>query len=581
MLRYVSILFLLFVFNTVFGQNSIQLILEGKSKYKIAIATNADEVEKKAATVLQKYLAEISGCTLPITQKAKLSDPFLILVGRTVEIFKRDTIGLGEDGILLKQSGNNLCITGGSRKGVLYSAYTFLEDYLGCQGYAASEIEIPKQKSIKLPANLYKKYTPSFSHRMTLYIDAYDYNYYDWRKLNYYQEDWGLWVHSFEKLLPKEQYFARHPEYYALVNGERTPAQLDLTNKNVLRLVIENLRKLMDAKPNAKYWSVSQNDNKFNCQCANCTKLDNEQNSPQGSLLTFVNAVARSFPDKVITTLAYDYTEKPPQTLKPEKNVMIMLCTGSSKDRRIPLASYPSLPFNNNFKIWSQICPHLFLWDYIAQYDHVFLPFPNLTALQPNIRYFASRKVYYLFEQGIADIPGEFSELKCYLVSKLMWNKDIDVDATRNSFLNRYYGPTGGPYMLKYINLLHNNVAKSNTPVEHFGKLDKPLNTYLSPENISIYKNIFKKALSENDTSGIYGKRILKEYTCVLYAELEGNKLLIANQKRISDFDKRKYLSSLDNWYKNIKALNLKFMSFAKLSSDDYYKMYVNEINNK
>jgi hypothetical protein len=37
--------------------------------------------------------------------------------------------------------------------------------------------------------------------------------------------------------------------------------------------------------------------------------------------------VAAQFPDKVISTLAYQYSRKAPKKLKPASNVNIMLCT--------------------------------------------------------------------------------------------------------------------------------------------------------------------------------------------------------------------------------------------------------------
>jgi len=106
---------------------------------------------------------------------------------------------------------------------------------------------------------------------------------------------WGYWCHSFNQLVPPEEYYESHPEYFAEINGNRVPAQLCLTNPDVLRISIENLGKAIAEKPELKYWSVSQNDNVSYCQCENCQKLDQEYSSQMGSLLTYVNAVADSF----------------------------------------------------------------------------------------------------------------------------------------------------------------------------------------------------------------------------------------------------------------------------------------------
>lgn len=43
----------------------------------------------------------------------------------------------------------------------------------------------------------------------------------------------GLWVHTFNSLLPASVYGAEHPEYYSFINGERRPgraSQWCLTN---------------------------------------------------------------------------------------------------------------------------------------------------------------------------------------------------------------------------------------------------------------------------------------------------------------------------------------------------------------
>ena len=71
----------------------------------------------------------------------------------------------------------------------------------------------------------------------------------------------------------------------------------------------------------ASIFSVSQNDTFNNCQCEQCKAVDDAEGSPAGSLLKFVNAVAESIekdhPKIRIDTLAYQYTRKPPKTIRP------------------------------------------------------------------------------------------------------------------------------------------------------------------------------------------------------------------------------------------------------------------------
>ena len=118
----------------------------------------------------------------------------------------------------------------------------------------------------------------------------------------------GYYVHTFNRLVPWQEYFATHPEYYAELNGKRIIDQLCLSNPEVLKLTIAKLKEAILAEPEKKYWSVSQNDNFSYCQCENCKKIIAEEKSPAGPVIRFVNEVAKHFPDKIISTLAYQYS---------------------------------------------------------------------------------------------------------------------------------------------------------------------------------------------------------------------------------------------------------------------------------
>src|SRR4030095_15651655 len=83
--------------------------------------------------------------------------------------------------------------------------------------------------------------------------------------------------------------------------------------------------------PEATIISVSQNDTANWCQCETCKALDDAEGTPAASLLKCVNTIAEDieadYPKVRIDTLAYQYTRKPPKTLKPRQNVIIRLCS--------------------------------------------------------------------------------------------------------------------------------------------------------------------------------------------------------------------------------------------------------------
>jgi hypothetical protein len=61
---------------------------------------------------------------------------------------------------------------------------------------------------------------------------------------------------------------------------------------------------------------------------------------------------------------------------------------------------------------------------------------PNIQTFSDNYK-FLKNNVTGIFAQGYADIPGDFTELRQYLLAKLLWDTTIDIQATTNDFFTR------------------------------------------------------------------------------------------------------------------------------------------------
>lgn len=482
-------------------QTGIILTQEDKSSpYRIVIPPAATEHEKKAADVLQDYILRISEAVLPIIEADRAKSPYEIVLGQNERLdelgLNIDFNGLGKDGFIIMTDSLRLIIAGGNGKGTLYGVYTFLEKYLGCRMYSPDVKVIPEQKEIVI-GNINDLEIPVIKFRDTHYRVTWNQEYSDWHKLNHdangHRPDWGMWVHTFNTLVPPETYFKDHPEYYALRDGKRIPTQLCLSNPEVLKITIQNLRKKMALNPEATYWSVSQNDNRLYCQCDKCRVLDEQEGSPSGSIINFVNQVADKFPDKMISTLAYEYGRKAPKNIRPRKNVNIMLCSIEVNREKPIEQDTSSADFMKDVQDWGKIANDIIVWDYVIQFPNLISPFPNLQVLQPNIQFFVKNGVTAMFEQGNREVGGEFAELRAYLISKLLWNPELNVDSLMNDFLNGYYGASGKP-IRKYIDTMREAVLASGAPLRIFGSPNQADTTYLSPALIDRYEQIFDDA---------------------------------------------------------------------------------------
>jgi hypothetical protein len=497
------------------------------TRYSIIIPAHATPAEQKAATVLQDYLLEISGAAFPVITAGKQRTAYEIILGqneRLDELSSRiDYKLLKEDGFIIKTDSSRLIIAGGNDKGTLYGVYSFLEKYLGCRMYTPKVKIVPPQKQIIL-TKIDEQQVPVIGFRDTHYRSTWDAEYTDWHKIDHdpkgARTDWGMWVHTFNELVPPEVYYQSHPEYYSMVKGKRLPTQLCLSNPTVLEITVQNLRKKIAQNPAAKYWSVSQNDNKDYCTCDSCKALDEREGSPSGSIINFVNQVANQFPNKMISTLAYEYGRHAPRTLKPRDNVNIMLCSIEAYRGKPITEDTSSAEFVKDVKDWGKIAKDIIVWDYVIQFNHLLSPFPNLHVLQPNIQFFAENGVNAMFEQGNREVGGEFAALRSYLISKLLWDPYLNIDSVMNDFLFGYYGAAGKP-IRKYIDVMRDELIQAGKPLRIFGSPNEASVTYLTPALISKYNVLFDEAEKlVSDSAGIL-ERVRIARLPLMYATME------------------------------------------------------------
>ena len=482
------------------NRNEVKITQNSRAISRIVIPDHPSEVETYSARVLQKYLLEISGAELTIVSdkvSAKRNDICLGKVDRE-EIQALDYEQLEEDGFVIRTKNHRLHIVGGSEKGTLYGVYHFLEKYLGCRKYTSKVSFIPRINSIVVQ-HIDEVEIPVFKFRTVYYLDAFNQSYREWHGLDSNgtlgtESDWGSWCHTMGSLVPPEKYLESHPEFYSMRKGQRTGelfhtnrSEVCFSHEGVLEASCENLAIKIENNPSSQYWSVSQMDNAEYCTCPDCQQAYDEQGATMGTILPFVNKVAKRFPEKTISTLAYWYSTRPPKHIKPEKNVNIMLCNIGSP-RHIPIQEGDST-FSSDLEAWASIHDNMIIWDYVIQFANLLAPFPNLRTLQPNLQYLNQNGVVAMFEQANRDVGGEFCELKAYLFSKLLWDPYQDMDLIMDDFLNGYYG-AAGKYVRQYIDLMHDSLEENEGRLSIFGSPWDNRETFLTEELISTYYSI-------------------------------------------------------------------------------------------
>ncbi len=457
--------------------------------------------------------------------------PTIVAAPSAGSIVLKTDPSMGAEEFSIKWKGDLVEISGGRPRGVLYGVYEFLDRFLGIRWIAQDETVIPSKVQLEIPEEGFS-FRPALDYREPFFTEAFDGNWSARNRMNSSNArltdihggkiTYVGFVHTFNRLVPPEVYFSSHPEYYSEVEGKRISerTQLCLTNPDVVRIASERALQWLRENPSANIISISQNDWQNPCQCKNCSKIDEEEGSHAGSLLYFVNQVAerieKEFPDVLVDTLAYQYTRRPPKNIRPRSNVIVRLCSIECCFSH-PLESCPeNSSFRRDIEGWSKIAHTLYVWDYVTNFAHYLMPFPNLRVLQRNVQFFVKNNVRGIFEEGSYSPGGggEFGALRSYLLARILWDPGCDLDSYMTEFLDAYYGPASKA-IGEYIEMLHDDVEARGVHVRIFDPPDRFLTSSLVQDGLSL----IDETLSKVEGNENYSRRVRMARLPLLYAK--------------------------------------------------------------
>ena len=466
--------------------------------WDIVVAADALPSEVYAAERFQSLFVRASGIKLPIVKTTNRPDRHVFIgVGKAMRTsavgFDVSEFGPGDLRIVVR--GNSIAIAGGRPRGTLYGVYAFLENTLGVRFLTYDQTHVPKITSPHNLAPVDYFYHPPLIFRFCSYVENRSNQEFAVKLRNNNTGssidarlggNTGLRLinHSFAAQIPSAKYGEEHPEFYCEIDGKRLAKvkndsydnQPCLTNPDVLRIVTANVLKQLADHPGMENISVSQNDNNKHCRCVKCLAIDEREGTPMGSLLTFVNAVADEVaardPGVMVGTLSYRYSRKPPETIRPRPNVQIQLC--SIEACLMHAINDPTCPKNVEFcrdmNEWGKICDNIFVWNYNVNFGGYQLPCPNLRVIEPNIRYFVANNARGIFMQAAGGtLAGEFSDLRNYMISNLLWDPTRSGEQLMNEFLDLHYGRSAKP-IRRFISLVHDRAEASGLHQGCFGR---------------------------------------------------------------------------------------------------------------
>ncbi len=440
---------------------------KGQPKADIVLPEDAGDILQAAAADLQSTLEKMTGMAPRIAQDSGAPAPrgrSAIHVGQTAlaRSLGLGAEGAGVEGYRLATDGRDLFILGGSDSGTSYGVYGLLEDHLDVRWFLPGALfeDIPVQTTLRIPP-INETVVPHFQHRVFSGITGLEAG--AWERHNRAsrrgpQLPYDAFHHALYRVFPVAQYGESHPEYYALIDGERLVPESDAvsngrfgqpctSNPEVVDITIQAARDHFDRTPDAHGFSLGMNDNVDFCQCDNCRALDVPglvfRNRPVYSdrWFTYVNAVARalqeSHPGKFVGCLAYLNVESPPERIdRLEPNVAIYLTqdTGQHLD---PEYRDKDREF---IRTWTKQCDHVCKYDYYGLGWVLPRYFPHLLAEDIKCQHGAGVKGFYA--ESYPHWPGFGPQI--WLASKLWWDSSQDTEELLSEFFERLFRGAAG-----------------------------------------------------------------------------------------------------------------------------------------
>ncbi len=508
---------------------------------RVFCSSGATESELYAAEEFIRLFQEFTGKKLVIDSTYSQSGKSILIGADAVAAsgLQVNTEEMGEEGFSIEIAEDKIAIYGGRPRGTLYGVYEFFETYCGVRYLTHDHTFYPaegKDKDFRIKGRNYS-FIPSFFFRWSYYGETN-------RNPAFAAQlrtntvsgpeklggitGYKLVSHNVAYLVPPNIYGKEHPEYYALVNGRRVlemhggGPQLCMTNPDVFDIVVKATLDAIEKHPEIKNFNVAQMDNGSYCTCKSCAAIDTREETHSGAILSFVNDVAERIgkvhPEVMIGTYAYEYTRKPPKTIRARDNVLIQLC--SIECCEFHAIDDPSCALNQEFcrdmDDWNKIAKNIFIWHYNTNFKAYLLPFPNLRSIGKSVEYFANNNGRGVFMQAAGNgFSTELSDLRNYVMSRCIWKPGRDSWQEALEFCRMHYAESAQP-IIDYLTYYHNLIEKEK---RHPLLFCTEASLCLNSETVKQIDKYFTKALALAQSEEVFS-RVEKASLCVYRAKL-------------------------------------------------------------
>ncbi|MBE7100862.1 MAG: DUF4838 domain-containing protein [Clostridiales bacterium] len=463
------------------------VVKNGQSDYKIVLSANPSSLEKLAADELVLFFEEATGVTLPIVSDGSITysqDSKVICLGKNEyyrtayslnDNLSTDGKNLEHDGFMIETVGNGIFIFGDFAEGALFGVYRYLaiEFNYDCYSNTAyylntgvKDVSLKDFSVIDVPDYMFRqvRYSHIHSNHPTQYRMGFDYG-----------ESYAIGnnsAHTSFIYLPKDKYQTEHDKWYSLDNTQlcyyaRGDAQEYEAMINKMFEIMKEYFKTDDGY----FFRLGHADSVSWCNCKACLDGKEKYGADSASVIIFANKLAEKMDawlateegkpyarDYKISVLAYgtSSTLRPPAVYDENKKEWKptspdVIC----HERVMPWFAPLEVDYNytifedvnkeflNYYYGWCALSDDMSCYFYSTNFKKFLIPAAFFDPIQGMYQLGAKAGGYYVLDDGQssqANAVTGWHILRTYILSKISWNVNYDLNQLIENFFKGYFG---------------------------------------------------------------------------------------------------------------------------------------------
>ena len=262
--------------------------------------------------------------------------------------------------------------------------------------------------------------------------------------------DWGIWGHNLSVVLPDKP----SPSVFAKDGITVNKEQFCFSSDALYKYIREYIRDNYGSEPTMRF-AILPNDNSIVCTCESCLECGNTEHDCSGAVHHLLERLCAEFPHHIFFTSHYRTTSKVPAKPLPENAGVLVSAIE-----------------------WSGLTRHLYVWDYINNFDDYFTPYPIFDVTRHRLQLYVKHGVNGVFLNGSGYEYSTLYKLKTHVLAALLEDPDTRWRPLLKSLCREKY-PVTGDVICNFVTLQEDLATERGLSLPLYEGVPVAMKTYL------------------------------------------------------------------------------------------------------